>query len=42
MSDYVIEVNHVDKVYKLFDSNKARVADTLGITRKRITKSIML
>ena len=35
MSDYVIEVNHVDKVYKLFDSNKARVADTLGITRKK-------
>ncbi len=35
MSDYVIEVNHVDKVYKLFDSNKARVADTLGLTRKK-------
>lgn len=35
MSDYVIEVNNVDKVYKLFDSNKARVADTLGLTRKK-------
>ncbi|SDH57007.1 teichoic acid transport system ATP-binding protein [Pseudobutyrivibrio sp. 49] len=35
MSDYVIEVNHVDKVYKLFDSNKARVADTLGLTRRK-------
>ncbi|MBR5636632.1 MAG: ABC transporter ATP-binding protein [Pseudobutyrivibrio sp.] len=35
MSDYVIEVKHVDKVYKLFDSNKARVADTLGLTRKK-------
>ena len=35
MSDYVIEVKGVDKVYKLFDSNKARVADTLGITRKK-------
>ncbi len=31
----VIEVKHVDKVYKLFDSNKARVADTLGLTRKK-------
>ncbi len=35
MSNYVIEVKHVDKVYKLFDSNKARVADTLGLTRKK-------
>ncbi len=35
MKDYVIEVSHVDKVYKLFDSNKARVADTLGLTRKK-------
>ncbi|SDB53630.1 teichoic acid transport system ATP-binding protein [Pseudobutyrivibrio sp. YE44] len=35
MSDNVIEVKHVDKVYKLFDSNKARVADTLGLTRKK-------
>ena len=31
----VIEVKHVDKVYKLFDSNKARVADTLGLTKKK-------
>lgn len=35
MSEYVIEVSNVDKVYKLFDSNKARVADTLGLTRKK-------
>jgi len=35
MSDYVINVEHVDKVYKLYDSNKARVADTLGLTRKK-------
>ena len=35
MSNNVIEVKHVDKVYKLFDSNKARVADTLGLTRKK-------
>lgn len=35
MKDYVINVEHVDKVYKLYDSNKARVADTLGLTRKK-------
>ena len=35
MSEYVIQVENVDKVYKLFDSNKARVADTLGLTRKK-------
>ena len=35
MSDYVIQVKNVDKVYKLFDSNKARVAHTLGLTRKK-------
>ncbi len=35
MSEYVIEVEHVDKVYKLYDSNRARVADTLGLTRKK-------
>lgn len=35
MSDYVIQVQNVDKVYKLYDSNKARVADTLGLTRKK-------
>ena len=35
MSDYVIEVKNVDKVYKLYDSNKARVADTLGLARKK-------
>ena len=29
MSDFVINVEHVDKVYKLYDSNRARVADTL-------------
>ncbi len=31
----VIDVKHVDKVYKLFDSNKARVADTLGLTHRK-------
>ncbi len=35
MSDYVIEVKNVDKVYKLYESNKARVADTLRLTRKK-------
>ncbi len=35
MSNNVIEVKNVDKVYKLYDSNKARVADTLGLTRKK-------
>ncbi len=35
MEDYVINVEHVDKVYKLYDSNRARVADTLGLTRKK-------
>ena len=35
MSDYVINVKNVDKIYKLYDSNKARVADTLGLTRKK-------
>ncbi|MBR4706948.1 MAG: ABC transporter ATP-binding protein, partial [Pseudobutyrivibrio sp.] len=35
MSDYVINVEHVDKVYKLYDSNRARVADTLGLSRKK-------
>ncbi len=35
MSEYVIEVEHVDKVYKLYDSNRARVADTLGLARKK-------
>ena len=38
MSDYVINVNEVNKVYKLFDSNKARVIDTLGLTRKKLYK----
>ncbi len=35
MDEYVIQVKGVDKVYKLYDSNKARVADTLGLTRKK-------
>ena len=35
MADYAIKVSHVDKIYKLYDSNKARVADTLGIARKK-------
>lgn len=35
MSDFVIQVKNVDKVYKLYDSNKARVADTLGLSRKK-------
>ncbi|MCR4693916.1 MAG: ABC transporter ATP-binding protein [Pseudobutyrivibrio sp.] len=35
MSEFVIKVENVDKIYKLFDSNKARVADTLGLTRKK-------
>ncbi len=35
MSEYVINVEHVDKVYKLYASNKARVADTLGLSRKK-------
>ena len=35
MNDSVIKVEHVDKVYKLYDSNRARVADTLGLTRKK-------
>ncbi len=35
MSENVIEVKNVDKIYKLYDSNKARVADTLGLTRKK-------
>ena len=35
MSDYVIQVKNVDKIYKLYDSNKARVADTLGLARKK-------
>ncbi len=35
MSEYVIQVQNVDKVYKLYDSNKARVLDTLGLTRKK-------
>lgn len=36
MSDYVIQVKNVDKMYKLFDSNKARVKDSLGLTRKQL------
>ena len=35
MAECAIKASHIDKVYKLYDSNKARVADTLGLTRKK-------
>lgn len=35
MNDFVINVENVDKVYRLYDSNKARVIDTLGLSRKK-------
>ncbi|MCF0187302.1 MAG: ABC transporter ATP-binding protein [Bacteroidaceae bacterium] len=35
MAEYAIKASHIDKVYKLYDSNKARVADTLGLSRKK-------
>ncbi len=32
---YAIEIQHVSKVYKLYDHNKDRVLDALGLTKKK-------
>ncbi|MCR5545740.1 MAG: ABC transporter ATP-binding protein [Lachnospiraceae bacterium] len=38
MEDYAIRVKDVSKMYKLFDNNKMRIVDALGLTRKQLYK----
>ena len=35
-TEYAIQVKEVTKVYKLFDSNVARMKDALSLTRKKL------
>ena len=37
-TEYAIQVKEVTKVYKLFDSNVARMKDALSLTRKKLYK----
>ena len=37
-NEYAIQVKEITKVYKLFDSNVARVKDALSLTRKKLYK----
>ena len=36
--EYAIRVRDVSKMYKLFDHNRDRVRDALGLTRKKLYK----
>ena len=38
MEEYAIQVKDVSKVYKLFDRNRDRLRDALGLTRKKLYK----
>ncbi|MCR4674771.1 MAG: ABC transporter ATP-binding protein [Lachnospiraceae bacterium] len=38
MEEYAIQVKDVSKMYKLFDDNKSRVMDALGLTKKQLYK----
>ena len=38
MEEYAIRVKDVSKMYKLFDNNKLRIRDALGLTRKKLYK----
>ena len=35
MSDYAISVEHVEKMYKLYDKPTDRLKESLGLTRKK-------
>ncbi|MDD6070632.1 MAG: ATP-binding cassette domain-containing protein, partial [Clostridiales bacterium] len=35
MSEYAIEVEHIKKTYMLYDRNRDRVADALGLGKKK-------
>ncbi len=34
MSEYAIQVQHLDKMYKLYNKPSDRLRETLGLTRK--------
>lgn len=38
MEDYAIRVKDISKMYKLFDSNRDRLLDALGVTKKHLYK----
>lgn len=38
MSEYAIQVEHLDKIYKLYDKPRDRMKEALGLTRKKLYK----
>lgn len=42
MSDNIIAVEHLSKMYKLYDKPMDRLKESLGLSRKRNIKSTML
>lgn len=35
MSDIAISINHISKIYKLYDNPMDRLKESLGLTKKR-------
>lgn len=42
MSEVAIAVNHLNKIYRLYDKPIDRLKESLGLSRKKDIKSIML
>lgn len=42
MSDIAIKVDHVSKLYKLYDKPSDRFKEALGLTKEKNTRNILL